>query len=64
MPQVERPYRCWGYPCTTIAYVLILTAVAVNTLVTQRTEAAVAVGFVAAGAAVYGIVFRRRSDQS
>jgi amino acid transporter len=64
MPQVERPYRCWGYPFTTIAYVLILTAVAVNTLVTQRTEASVAVGFVAAGAAVYGIVLWRRSDQS
>jgi amino acid transporter len=60
LPTVERPYRCWGYPMTTVAYILVLTAIAVNTLLTQHTEAATAVGFVAVGAATYGLLLRRR----
>jgi len=61
MPNVERAYRCWGYPVTPIIYVIILTVVAVNTLLTQRTEAALAVGFVAVGAGIYGVALRRPS---
>jgi amino acid transporter len=53
LPNVERPYRCWGYPVVPIVYILVLAAVACNTLVTQRTEAATAVGFILAGAAIY-----------
>jgi basic amino acid/polyamine antiporter, APA family len=59
MPDVERPYRCWGYPVTPILYILILTVVAVNSLLTQRTEAAVMMGFVALGAIIYWVAMRQ-----
>ena len=62
MPNAERPYRCLGYPVTPILYILILTAVAINTLLTQRTESAVVVGFVALGAAIYALALRRRAS--
>src|SRR4029078_2972901 len=39
MPNVERPYRCWGYPFVPTIYVIILTGVAISTVLTQRTEA-------------------------
>jgi APA family basic amino acid/polyamine antiporter len=58
-PHADRPYRCWGYPVVPIVYILVLAAVACNTLVTQRTEAAVAVGFILFGAAVYAGWLRR-----
>jgi basic amino acid/polyamine antiporter, APA family len=58
MPDVERQYRCLGYPVTPIVYIVILTLVAVNTLFTQRTESAAAVAFVAVGAAIYAVALR------
>jgi amino acid transporter len=58
-PQVERPYRCIGYPVVPAVYVLILTLVAVSTFINQRTEAMVGVGFMALGAAVYGLWLRK-----
>jgi amino acid transporter len=60
MPLADRPYRCWGYPWVPAAYVAILTTVAVTTLVTQRTEAAVGVGFMVAGAVVYAVFLRKQ----
>jgi amino acid transporter len=59
LPDAPRPYRCFGYPVVPLVYVVVLTCVAINTLSTQRTEAAVAVGFIALGACVYGVFLRR-----
>jgi basic amino acid/polyamine antiporter, APA family len=64
MPNVERPYRCLGYPVTPAFYILILSAVAVNSLMTQRTESAVMVGFVAVGAVVYWLAMRQTESKS
>ncbi|HYV36263.1 MAG TPA: amino acid permease [Gemmataceae bacterium] len=58
LPNAERPYRCWGYPVVPAVYVAGLTAVAVGTVLTQWTEAAVGLGFIALGAAVYGLIYR------
>src|SRR5262249_61149149 len=58
LPNADRPYRCWGYPVVPAVYVAILAAVAVNTLLTQRTEAAAGVGFIALGALVYAVALR------
>jgi APA family basic amino acid/polyamine antiporter len=56
MPNAERPYRCVGYPLVPIVYIIVLSAVAINTLVNQRTEAATALILIALGALVY-VVF-------
>ena len=59
-PNAERPYRCLGYPVTPTIYVLILTAIAINSLRTQTTEAAAVVTLVAVGAIIYGVALRSK----
>jgi basic amino acid/polyamine antiporter, APA family len=60
LPSVERPYRCFGYPLVPIVYVLVLSVVACNTLLTQHTEAATAVAFIFLGAGIYLLFLRAR----
>jgi amino acid transporter len=60
LPGVERPYRCFGYPLVPIVYVLVLSVVACNTLLTQHTEAATAVAFILLGAGIYLLFLRAR----
>ena len=57
----NRPYRCWGYPVVPLLYVAIMCAVLVNMFAApeQRTEALVGTGFIASGALVYALFFRR-----
>lgn len=59
----NRPYKCWGYPFVPALYVAIMAAVLVNMFISpeQRTEAFVGMGFIATGAAVYGVFFRGRN---
>ena len=58
----NRPYRCHGYPLVPAVYVGIMGLVFVNMFVTpeQRGEAAIGMGFIGVGAAVYLAVFRER----
>ncbi len=57
------PYRCVGYPVVPALYVLVMTAVLVNMFWSpdQRTESVIGLGFILVGAAVYGLVFARRT---
>jgi amino acid transporter len=57
-PLAARPYRCWGYPVTPAIYVILPAFILSNMFVNQRTEALIGVGFIALGAAVYGVLFR------
>jgi amino acid transporter len=59
LPNVERPYRCPGYPIVPAVYVAILAVVVVSTFVNQRMESLVGAGFIAVGAAVYFLIDRR-----
>jgi amino acid transporter len=56
MPYAERPYRCWGYPFVPAAYVVILAMILASMFYNQRLEAAVGLGFIALGAAVYYVI--------
>jgi amino acid transporter len=60
LPDIERPYRCWGYPVVPLLYVAIMTGVVVNTFFSQRTEALVGMAFIAVGLGVYQVMERRR----
>jgi amino acid transporter len=53
LPNIERPYRCWGYPVVPALYVLIIAAVLVNMFVHQQKQALTGVAFIALGAGVY-----------
>jgi basic amino acid/polyamine antiporter, APA family len=55
-PSAERPYRCPGYPLVPALYVIVPAFVLVNMFVYQQVEAVAAVGFIALGAAVYGVL--------
>jgi amino acid transporter len=54
-PKNEDIYRCWGYPFVPGLYVLIMSLVATNMFIKQRTEALAGVGFIGAGMLVYAI---------
>lgn len=60
--QENRPYRCWGYPFVPALYIAIMALVLLNFFVNpdSRTEAFVGMGFIASGAVVYALFFRRR----
>jgi amino acid transporter len=52
------PFRCPGYPVVPIVYVLVMAAVLGNMLMSEagRTEALIGLGFIAAGAGVFGLI--------
>ncbi|HTU19756.1 MAG TPA: amino acid permease [Gemmataceae bacterium] len=55
-PNVERPYRCPGYPLVPALYVLLPAFVLVNMFRQETVEALAGVGFIALGAVVYGVL--------
>ncbi|HEY2784342.1 MAG TPA: amino acid permease [Fimbriiglobus sp.] len=56
------PYRCPGYPLIPAVYVAVMTAVLGQMLFTKdsRTEALIGLGFIAAGAGVFGLLTTRK----
>jgi APA family basic amino acid/polyamine antiporter len=55
-PDVERPYRCPGYPWVPALYVILPSFVLVNMFTHEKEEALTGVGFIALGALVYAIL--------
>jgi len=53
LPNVERPYRCWGYPVVPALYLILPAMVLGNMFVDQQVEALTGVGFIAVGAMAY-----------
>jgi len=53
MPQLERPYRTWGYPIVPAIFVFLSAAVLVNTLREQWSDAVWGVAFVGSGIPAY-----------
>jgi basic amino acid/polyamine antiporter, APA family len=54
----ERSYRCPGYPLVPALYVILPAFIVINMFLREETivEALAGVGFIALGAAVYGIL--------
>lgn len=52
-PEIERPYRVWGYPVVPGLFVGGLAVLVVNTIVERPTESLVGVAIVALGVPVY-----------
>ena len=53
MPDAERPYRTLGYPVVPILFMLVATAIVINTLVTTPDRALAGVGLMLAGLPFY-----------
>jgi basic amino acid/polyamine antiporter, APA family len=60
-PELERPYRTWGYPVVPAVYVLFCIVLVINTLVTQPREAIIGIALVAAGIPLY-FYFRKNME--
>jgi len=61
-PDVERPYRVWGYPLVPGLFVAGLAVLVVNTVGERPTESLVGIVIVALGLPVYATLKRRRSS--
>lgn len=59
-PDIERPYRTWGYPVTPLLLLVAYTAAFVSSLVENPGQSAGVLGFIAAGVVYYAIMRRRR----
>lgn len=58
-PDLERPYKVWGYPVTVIITIIIFTALAVNTLIEDPLTAVIGLVVPIAGVIVWWIFDRR-----
>lgn len=52
-PDVDRPYRAWGYPWVPLVFILSSAFLVVNTLMERPVESLVGLGFLAAGLPAY-----------
>ncbi len=61
-PEIERPYRTWGYPATPIIFIAAALYISVSTLVTQPVHAAAGLALILAGVPAYWYWQRRRGS--
>ncbi len=59
-PEMERPYRTWGYPITPVFFLLVSTWFVINTLFNSPTQALAGIGFLVLGVPVYYVWGRKR----
>ncbi|HTM30008.1 MAG TPA: hypothetical protein VL263_01825, partial [Vicinamibacterales bacterium] len=52
-PDIERPYRTWGYPVVPILFLLASIGMVVNALVTDPRNTGVTFGIIAVGIPAY-----------
>jgi len=62
MPDIERPYRVWGYPVVPILFLLVTVFLLVNTLLATPSRALAGIVLIIAGLPVYEY-FRRRAGE-
>jgi APA family basic amino acid/polyamine antiporter len=60
LPDLERPYRMWGYPWTLWVFLVVSLWFVVNAVATEPGPSLMALLIIASGAAVYYIRFRHR----
>jgi APA family basic amino acid/polyamine antiporter len=58
-PDLERPYRAWGYPVVPILFIIASAGILLNTLIEKPVEALAGVGFTLLGVPVY-LLWQRR----
>jgi APA family basic amino acid/polyamine antiporter len=58
-PELERPYRTWGYPVVPVLFLLVAVWLIGNTLMTSPRQAFAGLGLMALGLPFYGYWSRR-----
>jgi APA family basic amino acid/polyamine antiporter len=59
-PEMQRPYKVWGYPVVPVLFGMAMLLIAVNSLFEKPVESLLGIGLIVMGLPVYG-VWRRRS---
>lgn len=62
LPNLPRPYRCWGYPAVPIVFVVTSLALAANTIREQPKETLAGLGILLLGLPVYLWMQRRQAN--
>ena len=62
MPDLERPYRVWGYPFVPVLFLLVTVFLLVNTLMATPSRALAGISLIILGLPVYEY-FRRRAGE-
>jgi len=57
-PELQRPYRVWGYPVLPVAFALAALLIVANTLLTKPRESVIGIAFVLTGIPVF-LLWRR-----
>jgi len=52
-PDLERPYKTWGYPYTPAVFILVSLGILINTLIESPLESLAGLGFILIGIPVY-----------
>ncbi len=52
-PDLERPYRAWGYPVVPVVFLLVAGWLLINTIVTAPTQSFIGIGLILLGLPVY-----------
>lgn len=63
LPNLPRPYRCWGYPAVPFLFVVTSLALAANTIREQPKETLTGIGILLLGLPVYFWQRRRRTEE-
>ncbi|MEQ1828469.1 MAG: amino acid permease [Pirellula sp.] len=61
LPNLERPYKTFGYPYVPIAFVMVAAWLITNTLMTKRIESVVGLVLMSAGLPLYFALIRRNT---
>ena len=58
-PELERPYRAWGYPVTPVVYLVLTSWTLLYILLDRPTHGLIGLGLIAAGLVFYWVAGRR-----
>ncbi len=60
-PQMQRPYKAWGYPATPVVFILFSIWLVINTIIEAPHDAAIGAGIILIGLPVYFYWEKKRS---
>jgi APA family basic amino acid/polyamine antiporter len=62
-PQMQRPYKAWGYPVTPIIFILFSIWLVANTIIEAPRDAAIGAGIILTGLPVY-FYWKKKSNEN
>jgi len=61
-PDIERPYRTWGYPVVPILFIIVSVALLIQTVINTPRQSAIGLGLILLGVPVYWLLDRRQKS--